>query len=175
MFDFIKNYALKKHLAANMVVRDRQLVSLKNAKSIGMVCEITDEESYKDVFAVFSKLQSISKVQMVGYINENEVPFYCLEQLAADYFCRKDLNWYGKPNMVQVDDFVNTDFDILLDFTKSSLAPIHYMLTLTHSTFVAGGNLANKDYYDLLIEGKELSNMKLLENIYVYTQKLKGE
>ena len=69
MFDFIKRYALKKHLAANTVERDRQIVSLRNAKNIGMVCEITDEDSYKDVFAVFSKLQTISKVQMVGSIN----------------------------------------------------------------------------------------------------------
>ena len=77
--------------------------------------------------------------------------------------------------MVQVDDFVNTEFDILIDFTKTELAPIHYILTLTRATFVAGGNSANKDYYDLLIEGDDLSNKKLLENIYVYTQKLKGE
>ena len=175
MFDFIKRYALKKHLAANAIERDRQVVSLRNAKSIGMICEITDEDSYKDVFAVFSKLQTISKVQMVGYINENSVPFYCLEQLAADYFCKKNLNWYGKPDMVQIDDFVATDFDILIDFTKSNLAPIHYILTLTHASFVTGGNTFNKEYYDLLIEGEELSNKKLLENIYVYTQKLKGE
>ena len=175
MFDFIKRYALKKHLAANTVERDRQIVSLRNAKNIGMVCEISDEDSYKDVFAVFSKLQTISKVQMVGYIDENAVPFYCLEQLAADYFCKKNLNWYGKPDMVQIDDFVNTDFDILIDFTKSSLAPIHYILTLTRASFVTGGNQYNKEYYDLTIEGEGLSNKKLLENVYIYTQKLKGE
>lgn len=174
MFDFIKRYALKKHLSAKAVERDRQVVSLRNAKNIGMICEITDEDSYKDIFAVFSKLQTISKVQMVGYIDENAVPFYCLEQLAADYFCRKNLNWFGKPDMVQIDDFVNTEFDILLDFTKGSHAPIHYMLTLTKATFVVGGNPANRDYYDLLIEGEDLSNKKLLENIYVYTQKLGG-
>lgn len=175
MFDFIKRYALKKYLAANAVERDRQVVSLRSAKNIGMVCEITDEDSYKDVFAVFSKLQTISKVQMVGYINESSVPFYCLEQLAADYFCKKNLNWYGKPDMVQVDDFVNTEFDILIDFTKSSLAPIHYILTLTRANFVTGRNPANIEYYDLLIEGEDLSNKKLLENIYIYTHKLKGE
>ena len=175
MFDFIKKYALKKHLAANAVERDRQIVSLRSAKSIGMICEIADEDSYKDVFAVFSKLQTIGKVQMVGYIDEKAVPFYCLEQLAADYFCRKNLNWYGKPDMVQIDDFVNTEFDILIDFTKTYLAPIHYILTLTRASFVVGGNPSNKDYYDLQIEGEELSNKKLLENVYVYTQKLKGE
>ena len=175
MFDFIKKYALKKHLSANAIERDRKVVSLRCAKNIGMVCEISDEDSYKDVFAVFSKLQTISKVQMVGYINENAVPFYCLEQLAADYFCKKNLNWYGKPDMVQVDDFVNTDFDILIDFTISSLPPIHYILTLTRASFVTGGNPFNKEFYDLWIEGDDLSNKKLLENVYIYTQKVKGE
>lgn len=174
MFDFIKKYALKKYLAEHTVVRDRQLVSLRNAKNIGVIAEITDEDSYKDVFAIFSKLQSICKVQMVGYIDEAAVPFYCLEQLAADYFCRKNLNWYGKPDVVQVDDFVSTDFDILIDFSHTNLAPVHYMLTLTQAKFVVGGNAANKDYYDLTIEGVD-SNKKLLENTYIYTQKLKGE
>lgn len=175
MFDFIKRYALKKHLAENLVHRERQVVSLRGAKSIGMICEITDEDSYKANFSIFSKLQTISKVQMVGYVNEPAVPFYCLEQLAADYFCQKDLNWYGKPVMVQIDDFTNADFDILLDFTRNPLAPVQYMLHQNHSKFVVGANHHNKDYYDLMIEGADDNDKKLLENIYVYTQKLIGE
>lgn len=175
MFDFIKRYALKKHLAENVVNRERQVISLREAKTIGMICEISDEDSYKANFAIFSKLQTITKVQMVGYINEQFVPFYCLEQLAADYFCQKNLNWFGKPTMVQVDDFIQTDFDILLDFTHNSLAPVQYMLHQNHSKFVVGGNVNHKEYYDLMIEGADENGKKLLENIYVYTQKLIGE
>ena len=140
MFDFIKKYALKKHLAANAVERDRQVVSLRSAKNIGMVCEISDEDSYKDVFAVFSKLQTISKVQMVGYIDENAVPFYCLEQLAADYFCKKNLNWYGKPDMVQIDDFVNTDFDI----EKFQYRIINIIVNQDNAFFGTANQVANK-------------------------------
>lgn len=174
MFEFIKRYALKKHLSEHKVTRDRKVVSLRNAKNIGIVAEITDEDSYKEIFAVFSKLQTISKVQMVGYIDEKMVPFYCLDQLAADYFCKKDLNWYGKPEMVQVSDFINTDYDILIDFTRRDLAPIQYMLTLSKAQFIVGGNKENQEFYDLIIEGTD-SHKKLLENIYVYTQKLIGE
>lgn len=176
MFDFIKNYSLNKYLAANAYERERRVVSLKQAQAIGMVCEITDEDSYKNYFAVFSKLQTMcSKVQLIGYIDDKMVPFYCLEQLAADYFCKKNINWYGKPEMVQIDDFVKTDFDMLIDFTQRSLAPVKYILTLTHSKFVVGGNLEHRDYYDLLIDGGVESAKKLLENIYIYTQKLTGE
>lgn len=174
MFEFIKRYALKKHLSEHKVTRDRKVVSLRNAKNIGIVVEITDEDSYKEIFAVFSKLQTISKVQMVGYIDEKMVPFYCLDQLAADYFCKKDLNWYGKPEMVQVSDFINTDYDILIDFTRRDLAPIQYMLILSKAQFIVGGNKENQEFYDLIIEGTD-SHKKLLENIYVYTQKLIGE
>lgn len=176
MFEFIKRYALNKYLAVNAYERERRVVSLKKAQTIGMVCEITDEDSYKNYFAIFSKLQSMaSKVQMLGYIDDKVVPFYCLEQLAADYFCNKNINWYGKPEMVQIDDFVKNDFDMLIDFSQRSLAPIKYVLTLSHANFLVGGNEEHRDYYDLLIEGVGDSGKKLLENIYLYTQKLTGE
>lgn len=175
MFDFFKKRALKKYLSIHRVERERQIVPLCKAQSIGMICEITDEDSYKHIFALFTKLKEIAKVQMIGYVDEKEVPFYCLEQLAADYFSNKCLNWYGRPEMVQIEDFVVSDFDILIDFSHRALPPLQYILTLTHAKFITGSNLEHKDTYDLLMEIEEDDDFKLLENIGIYTKKLSGE
>ena len=98
MFSKIKNYFLQKYLTENKKVRQRQILSLQQARTIGILCEITDENSYKDIFRVFSMLQATGQnVKLIGYINEKEVPFFCLQQLSADYFSNKHLNWYGNP------------------------------------------------------------------------------
>ena len=100
MFAKIKRYFLHKYLSENKAVRQRKLIPLQQARSIGIICEITDENSYKDIFAIFTKLQVQERnVRLIGYVNEKEVPFYCLPQLTADYFCNANLNWFGKLNV----------------------------------------------------------------------------
>ena len=80
MFSKIKNYFLQRHLAENKKNRQRNLLALSRAKSNGIVCEITDENSYKDIFRLFNNLQNDGHVvKMIGYIDEKEVPFFCLQ------------------------------------------------------------------------------------------------
>ena len=57
MFSFIKKYFFNKYLAENKPDRNVSIVSLSRARSIGILCEITDEDSYKEIFYIFSKLQ----------------------------------------------------------------------------------------------------------------------
>ncbi|MCQ2284086.1 MAG: hypothetical protein MJZ57_04210 [Bacteroidales bacterium] len=148
---------------------------MKQAKSIGMVCEITDEDSYKNIFSLFTQLQSNDRnVRLMGYINEKEVPFYCLPQLTADYFCNSNLNWYGKPNMVQINDFAKMEFDMLIDFNYRYNAAVESILAMTRAKFVVGQTPENKDHYDLFIDQKDKDYRKFVEAIDKYTDKLTG-
>ena len=89
MFARIKNYFLQKHLKAKKPEIIRELCALERANTIGVLCEITDEDSYKAIFKIFTQLQQNNKiVHLIGYIDEKYVPFYCLQQLSADYFCQ---------------------------------------------------------------------------------------
>ena len=175
MFQKIKDYFLNKYLAENKPNRRPQLVALQQARSIGVVCEITNEDSYKSIFNIFTRLQESGRnVKLIGYINEKEVPFYCLPQLTADYFCNKNLNWYGLPNVVQIQDFLKVDFDMLLDFNCHYHSPIKSILSLTHSKFIIGRTAECAAQYDLFINCGECDNLKFLESISIYTQKLSG-
>ena len=113
---------------------------------------------------------------MVGYINGKTIPFYCLQQLSADYFCNKDMNWYGKPTKGQVQAFCKTEFDILLDFSHDVFDPLRFIMAITPAKFIIGSEKRNVEYYDLLIQSdEELSNMELLKNINHYTNQLSGK
>ncbi|MDR2980484.1 MAG: hypothetical protein LBV02_08635 [Bacteroidales bacterium] len=177
MIGWLKNRLLSKYIAENKKGRGRTITSLARAKSIGFLCTIDSEEAYRNIFAIFTKFQQENKnMRMVAFIKEKEVPFYCLRQLTADYFCLKDLNWYGKPTMVQVNDFMEFDFDVLIDFTtESDLAPIRLILQLSQAKFITGANHKNRNFYDLFIDDEMASNKTLLDNIDLYSKKLIGE
>jgi len=175
MFSTLKNYFLQRYLTANKPVRQKQLLSLQRAKNIGIVCNITDEDSYKEIFYIFTQLQEHGhNIKLIGYIDEKTVPFFCLPQLAADYFCQKQLNWYGRPNMIQVDDFIKTEYDMLLDFNSYYYPAVASILALTKSKFIVGHTPENHDLYDLYIDIANTDALTFLGAVSTYTQKLTG-
>lgn len=175
MFAGIKRHFLHKYLNENKVVRQRRLTTLQQARTIGIVCEITDEDSYKNIFAIFTKLQEQDRnVRLIGYVNEKEVPFYCLPQLTADYFCNANLNWFGKLNVEQLMDFTKMEFDMVIDFNYRYNPAIESLLTMSHAKFIVGQTPENKDIYDLYFEQKDKDYRRFLESIDKYTNKLTG-
>lgn len=176
MLNRIKRSLLTKYISGNVSDRKKQLISLQRAKSIGIIASISDEESYRNIFSLFSLLQNGNKsVRMVAYIDDKTVPYFCLEQLTADYFCRKDLNWYGKPVMVQVNDFMAMDFDLLIDFTDDFYLPVYTILQLSKAKMITGANHHYRELYDLFIDGNGINKRTLLDNINTYSHQLTGE
>lgn len=178
MIEKIKNYFLNKEIKNNTKRRNKSVCSLDSAKSIGIICQISSEESYKEYYSIFSQLHTSScSLWLIGYIDDTLVPFYCLQQLTADFFCRKNLNWYGKPNFIQLNDFLEKKFDILIDFTVNPLPPIQYCLQLSQAKFIVGSSIYNKNIYDLFIDNSNVNsnNLELLKNIRLYTSKLSGK
>lgn len=176
MFARIRNHFLHKHIEAQKPDKVRAVCALRDAATVGMLCEITDEDSYKAIFRIFTQLQDSGKVvHLIGYIDEKFVPFYCLQQLSADYFCQKQLTWCGEPDVVQVTDFIQRDFDILLDFNYRYHAPVEAILSAAHSKFVIGSCANYKDIYDLYIQTESGNYNQFLSSTFNYTQKLSGQ
>lgn len=175
MFSKIKNFFLNKYLAENKPDRKKQLVQLSHAKNIGMLCEITDEDSYKSIFYIFSRLQEAGhNVKLIGYVNDKEVPFYCLPQLAADYFSNKHLNWYGLPTMEQIQDALKMEYDMLIDFNYRYHAAVKSILTLSHAKLIVARAEVYRDCCDLFLDAAQSDNLNYLQVISTYTQKLTG-
>jgi len=177
MITSLKNYLLKRCLKKIKPSREKKIISLDQVKTIGLICQISDEESYKDIHALFSKLHSPKRsVWLMGYIDEKRVPYYCLQQLSADYFSKKELNWFGKPTFIQLQDFISKDFDILIDFSRNDLPPLRYILCATKAKLLIGANEFAQDLYDLFIKDEnKMDYLKLLKTIHDYLLKLTGK
>ena len=176
MIKLIKKYLLKQCLKNHQAVREKTIISLEQARTMGILCQITDEESYKEVYDLFSKLHSPKRtLWLMGYINQKEVPYYCLQQLSVDYFSNKNLNWYGKPDFPQLHDFIKKDFDILIDFSRNDLLPLRYILTASNAKLIVGANEYVQELYDVFIKDEaNIDSLKLLETIHNYLIKLTG-
>lgn len=175
MFAKIKKHILHKKIEAHKPSINKRVTSLERAQDVGIVCEITDEDSYKAIFRIFSQLQQTGKnVHLIGYINEKFVPFYCLQQLSADYFCKKQMNWYGEPNMVQVQDFINREFDILLDFNYRYHTSIDFILSTSSAGFIVGSCADYEHVYDLLLQTESGNYRQFIQSADIYTKKLSG-
>lgn len=175
MFTTVKKYILRKRIAARKPVRQKHVTSLHNAKDIAILCEITDEDSYKDVFRLFAWLQEYGcNVKLIGYIDGDQVPFYCLPRLATEYFCNRNLNWYGLPDMVHIHDFLDREYDMLIDFNYRHHEAVETLLSLSKAKFIIGRETECRHQYDLYLDTDLKDDRKFLDTIDAYTRKLTG-
>ncbi|MEM7163190.1 MAG: hypothetical protein AAF487_12205, partial [Bacteroidota bacterium] len=88
-------------------------------------------------------------------VDQKEAPIYHMHKLEFDYFDQSDINWFGKPKSDNIKNFVNKDFDILLDMTQGEYLPLNYVLKQSRAKFKVGPFSEEREYdFDLNIESK---------------------
>lgn len=145
------NHYLRKHLPKNK--RFRKIVNLNDAKTVGIIYELKDEQTYNYIARFIKLLQDKQiDVKAIGYFDGNIRPIYAIEKLSLDYYDRKDLNWYGKPKSNYVSDFCKTDFDILIDVSLLDTFQTKYIAAFSKAKFKVGKDGENsKTIFDLMI------------------------
>ena len=76
--------------------------------------------------------------------------------------------------MVQVQDFIQKDFDVLIDFNYRYNLPVRAILSLSNAKFIIGREPENSTLYDLFIDKSLKDNQSYLKEIYTYTKMLTG-
>lgn len=145
--------------------RQRQIVNLSEAKSVGLLYNVLDEETYNIVDAFAKKLKQENRyVHVLGFVDLKYTPPFIIPTLATDFFIKKDINWYGKPNNQFVKSFIEQDFDIFINLSMQDNYTLQYICGLSKAKFKVGTSYKdNSEYYDFLFE--LLPNTKLSEYI----------
>ncbi len=136
------------------VKRERNIVNLDNARTVGIIYILKDEHTYNQItrFVKFLQDKQIS-TKAIGYFDGNIKPIYAIEKLSLDFYNRKDINWYGKPSGNYVNDFLKQEFDILIDLTLSDSYPTKYLAALSVAKFKVGKGGKDKDkIFDFMIK-----------------------
>ncbi|MCK4361542.1 MAG: hypothetical protein KAV70_07330 [Bacteroidales bacterium] len=170
----IARYYLKNKLTKN--TRERRLISLKDAKDIGILYLLTNNQDYMAISKFVKLLQDQNKrVKALGFVKQKHLTNRFLPKLSFDFFSKKDLNWYGKPSNVFIKDFIEKDFDIIIDMSLQDNYPLQYISGMSKAKLKVGRfGENNSDIYDVMIQNEKNSNLdKYINEVHHYLSILK--
>lgn len=164
---------LKKDIAATQ--RKRLLSNLASASNIGLLINATNPDDIETVKKYVNRLRQLKKnVKVLGFINLKELPQ--LNYLKPDYefFYKKDLNWHLKPVALSTQEFINQEFDILIDLNIINALPLKYVAALSKAKFKVGKyDEKYKELYDLMIDNASNPSLEyLIKQIDIYLNML---
>ena len=155
--------------------RAHQVFNLDEAKRVTILFDGTEAE---DVLLVKRFVSELSKgkevVSALGYVNVEDRSFEHMSSLHFDYFSNQELNWYGKPQGMVVENFLKEDYDILIDLSLKEHYPLTYMTVASPAKFKVGRYRADIDVYDLMINHKQKPDLKgLIHELNHYLRLIK--
>ncbi|TSA28112.1 MAG: hypothetical protein D4R67_04550 [Bacteroidetes bacterium] len=148
----IGNVILKRDAAT--FIRNRSMMNLTSAKSIGILYPLFAIPDYRQVESFVSELQHQHKeVKALGYVQYKEMGNRFLPKLSYDFFSQQQLNWYCKPVNNKVRDFIAQEYDLLIDLTIEENLPLKFVAGLSRARCKVGRfSEENEPYYDLMIK-----------------------
>jgi hypothetical protein len=154
--------------------RQRQVFNLEGANRITILFDGTEP---KDVQRVKTFVNELSKgkelVSALGYVNEKDKSFEHMSTLHFDFFSNEELNWYGKPQGMVIENFLKEDYDILIDLSLKEFYPLTYMAVASPAKFKVGRCREDVTVFDLTIDNKKDTSLEaLIKEILHYLNRI---
>jgi hypothetical protein len=163
----VGDYFFKKDLKFNN--RKRVVHNFQTAKSIGILYDATDLKDMLMVSEFVNDLyQSKKDIKALGFVNKNELSHNHIPMLQFDFFFLKDLNWYYKPQNYVIKNFLEKDYDILINLCTSNCVPVKYLAGSSKAKFKVGKFEHNLSDYDMMIDVKKDSLETLIKEVKHY-------
>ncbi len=176
--DYISRFILSRYRDDN---RERKGCSLINAESVGLLYLERDHEFYRTIKDLAKHLQEelgVRRVSMLSYVDDDakRTPGWLVKKLDSGYFCKSDLNWYGKPKK-EIDAFVKVDFDILFDLELEPNLPLKHVLNMSCAKMKVGAeqeDWPNRDYDVQIgrIEHKPNDDEVIVDSMVVWREQI---
>ncbi|MGB0368087.1 MAG: DUF6913 domain-containing protein [Flavobacteriales bacterium] len=149
----VGSYFLQKEMRIRK--RDVQGMGLDSARSIGIVFNAKDENTFKQIreFTDYLRGGGLRQVKALGFVPKAEVSAFLQSSQDFDFFSKEDFNWFYKPQGRKVAGFISEPFDILIDLRINKSIPLLFIVGLSRAQFKVGryGDKF-KEFYDLMID-----------------------
>ncbi len=131
------HYKLNKQLRT--FERSKRVHNFESARAVGILSPANTNDSFEQVLelAHFLSAKNID-VSVLVFCQLKEVPQSFLLRRKINVFNIKEVNWYGKPMVTIAEDFINREFDILIDLSLMELFPVKWIASLSKSKFKVG-------------------------------------
>ncbi len=117
----------------------RSDIDLKGARRLAVLFEATDPASIRLVKSLVRMfVHAKYDVYALGFVNEPNKSLEHLSTLNFDYFSNAQLNWYGKPKGMIIDNYLEENYDVLIDLSLKSHYPLTYLTLASSAVFKLG-------------------------------------
>jgi hypothetical protein len=136
--------------------RSKMVYNLVSARKVGVLLSITSEQTFNLATELVNFLSKRNlDVCLLAHFPGKEIPQQFLMRKNVNVFNAKEVNWYGKPLAPIVQEFIDIDFDILIDLSMQEIFPIRWIATLSKAKFKTGFLLYYGSPSDLIINVKQ--------------------
>jgi len=114
---------------------------------------LPDETTYKIMESILSGLSDLNlKVRVVAYTDQKFYPHYFIPKISQDIITAKDVSWKFQPQKAFVKEFIDTEYDILIDLSLNDHLPLLYCAALSKAGLKVGRFQEDHElFYDLMI------------------------
>ena len=150
LIKYFANYQIKKMCATS---RNKQFVKLCDAKTIGIIFEATNSDTFEVVKKFILQLKEYTKnVHAIGYIDEKLTPNYSYIKTDIDLFNKKELQQFYKPQSPYIKTFMDDEKDLLIDINFNQKIPLQFIAAGSKAKCKVGLHvLENEKIHDVLI------------------------
>lgn len=137
---------INKLLAARKAAVDNRKI-----QSVGIILNIDEFNDFEAFRSYLKELGiKLNKTKIINFIKDNkEVDFHW-----ETYFTPKDFGWKGKINNVELQTFIETEFDALICFYKEDALELNTIVAQSKANFKIGLSNTDQRFYDLIIDVK---------------------
>ncbi|MFK7783250.1 DUF6913 domain-containing protein [Psychroserpens sp.] len=145
----------------NKLLNARQ-VAVSNLKmnSVGVILNMNEFSDF-DVFRSYFKDLGIlpAKTKIIAFVEDAKDA----NPLWDTYFNPKDFGWKGRINNVDLQSFIDTDFDVLISYYNNESLELKLITAASKANFKVGLIKDDKRMFDLMIDVKSKS-IQLFKN-----------
>ncbi|HLG01955.1 MAG TPA: hypothetical protein VI731_00070, partial [Bacteroidia bacterium] len=155
MFDNLrKRFAYARIISeAKALSRQKRVFNIEDAKTIGIVFRFTTNEDFDLLKKYVLYLREMKKkVKAIGYYSTKSEPRVQYSKVDYDLFGKSSFNWFGKPTDHILKNFIEEEFDILIDLNPEDDLVITYIAATSRAHFKIGRYAENNVIHDMQIE-----------------------
>lgn len=149
------------HNFVNKLLRSRKVSTHSDKmKTIGVLFNADDFSEYSNFLKALKSLGiPENAVQMFAFTTNKK----SLDDAVVSFFTKKAINWKGKINLDELNNFVNSEFDLLVSYYKHSNEELNLVSAASKADLKVGLSGIDDRLYDLIID-VDTKDLNLFKN-----------
>lgn len=155
------------------ISRINKSVSLNAAQNIGVLVTINNQKELVEAEQLATELKKEhKKVRILAYLTDKTIQLSKFSPI--ELLSQEDVNWNYIPKKEKIVNFVNNEFDLLINLCTEICFPLIYITALSKSLFKVGAyNKKNSAFFDFMISTQQHSISGFTAELKYYLDKIK--